>query len=167
MSPLTVTLTLGNGPLAGQQYEFRDAAVYVLGRSAACNPQLPDERPYKDISRRHCLLSIQLPEVRLIDLGSTNGTFVNGAKVGQPASLKLVSEDDPTLATIVRAEPTGWQSLQDGDVIALGNNTVLFVRVQPRRDAEILSSLMTLEEWDQGQLTEINVTERLLAKTAT
>ena len=145
MSPLTVTLTMGNGPLAGQQYELGDAAVYVLGRSAACYPQLPDERPYKDISRRHCLLTIQLPEVRVIDLGSTNGTFVNGARVGRPANLNPVPEGDPALATIVHAEPTGWQSLQDGDVIALGNNTVLFVRVQPRRDAETLSSLMTLE----------------------
>jgi serine/threonine-protein kinase len=145
MSPLTVTLTMGNGPLAGQQYEFRDAAVYVLGRSPACYPQLPDERPYKDISRHHCLLSIQLPEMRLIDLGSTNGTFVNGAKVGRPASLNPVPEGDPALTTIVHAEPTGWQPLQDGDVIALGNSTVLFVRVQPSRDAETLSSVITLE----------------------
>jgi pSer/pThr/pTyr-binding forkhead associated (FHA) protein len=85
MSPLTVTLTMANGPLVGQEYEFREPAVYVLGRAAECYPRLPDELPYKDISRHHCLPSINLPEVRVLDLGSTNGTFVNGAKVGQPA----------------------------------------------------------------------------------
>jgi hypothetical protein len=69
---LTVTLTIGNGPLVGQEYEFRDAAFYVLGRAVQCYPQFPDERPYKDISRHHCLLSIQLPQVRLLDLGSTS-----------------------------------------------------------------------------------------------
>ena len=52
MSPLTVTLTVANGPLVGQAYEFREPAVYVVGRAAECYPRLPDELPYKDISRR-------------------------------------------------------------------------------------------------------------------
>jgi pSer/pThr/pTyr-binding forkhead associated (FHA) protein len=136
MSPLTVTLTMANGPLVGKEYEFRDAAVYVLGRGAECYPQLPDRLPYKDISRHHCLLSIQLPELRLLDLGSSNGTFVNGAKVGQPADLGPVPEGDPAAATIAaHADPTGWHPLKDGDVIALADSTVLFVRVQAREEA--------------------------------
>src|SRR5262245_66091567 len=80
MSPLTVTLTMANGPLVGQAYEFREPAVYVLGRAAECYPRLADALPYKDVSRRHCLLSVHLPELRLLDLGSTNGTFVNGTR---------------------------------------------------------------------------------------
>jgi pSer/pThr/pTyr-binding forkhead associated (FHA) protein len=139
MSPLTVTLTIGNGPLVGQAYEFRDTALYVVGRAADCYPQLLNEHPYKDISRHHCLLSIQLPEVRLLDLSSTHGTFVNGAKVGQPASLDTPRLGDPLLATIDYFEPTGWHPLEDGDVIALGNSTVLFVRVQVREEGKLLA----------------------------
>jgi hypothetical protein len=45
MSPLTVTLTVANGPLAGQAYAFREPAVYVLGRAWECYPRLPDEPP--------------------------------------------------------------------------------------------------------------------------
>jgi pSer/pThr/pTyr-binding forkhead associated (FHA) protein len=82
MSPMTVTLTVANGPLVGEVYAFREPAVYVVGRAAECYPRLPDQLPYKDISRRHCLLSVNLPELRLLDLGSTNGTFVNGARLG-------------------------------------------------------------------------------------
>jgi pSer/pThr/pTyr-binding forkhead associated (FHA) protein len=129
MSPLTVTLTIANGPLVGQEYELRDAADYVLGRGAECYLQLPDESPYKDTSRRHCLLRIELPEVRLLDLGSTNGTFVNGAKIGCSAGPDGAS--DPALDTTDYPALTGWHPVQDGDVIALGT-TVLFVRVQVR-----------------------------------
>src|SRR5262249_58567136 len=131
MSPLSVTLTMANGPLVGQEYEFRDCAVYLLGRGPECYPRLPADPLYKDISRHHCLLSIRLPELRLRDLGSTNGTFVNGAKVGQPAG--LAPEVDPQLATIdLDADSVGWHPLKDGDVIALGGGTVLIVRVQAR-----------------------------------
>jgi pSer/pThr/pTyr-binding forkhead associated (FHA) protein len=136
MTPLTVTLTMANGPLVGQEYVFRDAAVYVLGRAPECYPQLPDRLPYKDISRHHCLLDVQLPEVRLLDLGSTNGTFINGAKVGQLAGPGPVADVDPAAATIAaQADPTGWHPLKDGDVIALADRTVLFVRVQAREEA--------------------------------
>jgi pSer/pThr/pTyr-binding forkhead associated (FHA) protein len=133
---LTVTLTVANGPLAGQEYEFRDSAVYVLGRAAACYPRLPDELPYKDISRHHCLLRVQLPELRLLDLGSSNGTFVNGAKVGQPAGLGPLPEGEPAAVTIAaHAHATGWHSLKDGDVIALADSAVLVVRVPAREGA--------------------------------
>src|SRR5262249_14656342 len=131
MSPLTVTLTMANGPLVGQEYEFRDWAVSLLGRSPECYPRLPGDPLYKDVSRHHCLLSVRLPELRLRDLDSTNGTFVNGAQVGPPAD--LAPGVDPQVATIaIDADPAGWHPLKDGDVIALGCGTVLIVRVQVR-----------------------------------
>jgi pSer/pThr/pTyr-binding forkhead associated (FHA) protein len=132
MSPMTVTLTVANGPLVGQAYEFREPAVYVLGRAAECYPRLPDELPYKDISRRHCLLSVSLPELRLLDLGSTNGTFVNGARLGPPAEGGPAPEGAPAALILpLHGQATGWHPLKDGDVIALGDSAVLRVRVQP------------------------------------
>jgi pSer/pThr/pTyr-binding forkhead associated (FHA) protein len=35
------------------------------------------------ISRYHCLLDINSPDIRVRDLGSLNGTIVNGKKIGQ------------------------------------------------------------------------------------
>jgi serine/threonine-protein kinase len=121
---------MANGPLVGQEFEFRDSAVYVLGRGPECYPRLPDDLLLKDISRHHCLLSVQLPDLRLLDLGSTNGTFVNGARVVPPAG--LAPENDPAAAAA--ADPTGWHPLEDGDVIALAGNIVLLVRVRGRQE---------------------------------
>src|SRR5262249_26827794 len=130
MSPLTVTLTMANGPLVGQEYEFRDCAVYLLGRGPECYLRLSGDPLYKGISRHHCLLSIRLPELRLRDLCSTNGTFAKGAQVGQPAA--RAPGVDPQVTIDMDAESRGWHPLKDGDVIALGCGTVLIVRVQAR-----------------------------------
>jgi eukaryotic-like serine/threonine-protein kinase len=35
------------------------------------------------VSRHHCLLEVDPPLLRVQDLGSLNGTYVNGEKVGQ------------------------------------------------------------------------------------
>jgi hypothetical protein len=61
MSPPIMTLTMANGPLVGQAYEFRESAVYVLGRAAEYYPRLPDELRYKDITRHRCLLRVLSP----------------------------------------------------------------------------------------------------------
>ena len=132
MSPLTLTLTMANGPLVGQAYEFREPAVYMLGRAAECYPRLPDALPYQDVSRRHCLLSIHLPELRLLDLGSTNGTFVNGTRLGPPGDggRPTPAGESGALTLSLRPQGAGWHPLKDGDVIALGDSAVLCVRVQ-------------------------------------
>jgi pSer/pThr/pTyr-binding forkhead associated (FHA) protein len=131
VSPLTVTLTVANGPLVGQAYEFHEPAVHVLGRAAECYPRLPDELPYKDISRYHCLLSVNLPELRLLDLGSTNGTFVNGARLGPGADGGAALAGEPGALTLsLHAQATGWHALKDAGVTALADSAVLRVRVQ-------------------------------------
>jgi pSer/pThr/pTyr-binding forkhead associated (FHA) protein len=40
------------------------------------------------VSRRHCRLELHNGQLRLNDLGSTNGTFVNGVKLAQAATLE-------------------------------------------------------------------------------
>src|SRR5262245_17677589 len=80
---LIVTLTVANGPRAGLAYALTEAGVYVLGRGTECHARLPDESPYQDVSRRHCLLRVNPSGVWVLDLHSRNGTFVNGQPVGQ------------------------------------------------------------------------------------
>ncbi|HEY7427783.1 MAG TPA: FHA domain-containing protein, partial [Gemmataceae bacterium] len=77
----TITLIIIRGPLAGQHYAFDKPTTCVVGRARDCTISLPLEGEYADVSRHHCLLDISPPAVRARDLGSTNGTFVNGRRV--------------------------------------------------------------------------------------
>jgi pSer/pThr/pTyr-binding forkhead associated (FHA) protein len=66
-----------------------------------------------NISRRHCLLAIDLPDLRVRDLGSKNGTYVNGEKIGQrEAFLPAEKADRLDLPE---------HPLKEGDEIRLGD----------------------------------------------
>jgi pSer/pThr/pTyr-binding forkhead associated (FHA) protein len=50
---------------------------FLIGRGLDCDLRVNDE----DISRHHCMIRVRGPEATLSDLGSSNGTFVNGKRV--------------------------------------------------------------------------------------
>jgi eukaryotic-like serine/threonine-protein kinase len=52
-----------------------------MGRALDCFVRLSGAERDKLISRHHCQLDIDPPTLRVRDLGSTNGTFINGKKV--------------------------------------------------------------------------------------
>ena len=54
-----------------------------IGRSATSTVMLPSEK----VSRRHAMIQTQNQEYWLVDLGSANGTYLNGRRVGQPCRL--------------------------------------------------------------------------------
>lgn len=54
-----------------------------IGRSSACDIALTDT----ECSRRHALLNPQAGEVWLVDLGSTNGTYLNDRRLARPTRL--------------------------------------------------------------------------------
>lgn len=56
---------------------------FLIGRGADCDLRLTD----KTISRHHCTIRISSDEVTLADLGSVNGTFVNGQRVRSQITL--------------------------------------------------------------------------------
>ena len=60
----------------------RDAVV--IGRAKDCDVVIQDLRA----SRRHCQLTRKSDGFLLEDLGSRNGTLVNGSKITQPILLK-------------------------------------------------------------------------------
>lgn len=57
---------------------------FVLGRSSDCQFVVPD----KTVSRRHVEIDVQGDKVTITDLGSHNGTMVNGQKVTEPVDVK-------------------------------------------------------------------------------
>jgi pSer/pThr/pTyr-binding forkhead associated (FHA) protein len=58
-------------------------APAVLGRSEDCDVVIADEQA----SRRHAQVEAGIGGYVLVDLGSTNGTYLNGAEVRSPTAL--------------------------------------------------------------------------------
>ncbi|MEG4285309.1 protein kinase [Microcoleus sp. A006_D1] len=81
--PSKVTLTITEGNLKGQEFTFESRTTCIIGRAKDCYPKIPDDDKHRTISRYHCLLDINPPDIRVRDFGSKNGTFVNGEKIGQ------------------------------------------------------------------------------------
>ena len=71
------------GPIAGRRYKLSDGE-YVIGRRSDCQIFVPDMR----VSRQHARLWKQNDSWSVEDLGSNNGTFVNGIKVQQATTLR-------------------------------------------------------------------------------
>jgi eukaryotic-like serine/threonine-protein kinase len=77
---MRVTLRVLAGPYSGREFAFDQHDTFLIGRSNDAHLYLPED---KFFSRHHCLLEIAPPRCFLRDLGSTNGTFVNGQKVSE------------------------------------------------------------------------------------
>jgi len=75
---MQVNLKVIAGPYRGRIFSFTQHDSFLIGRSPDAHLYLPDDRFF---SRNHCLLEINPPHSFLRDLGSTNGTFVNGQRV--------------------------------------------------------------------------------------
>src|SRR4029078_6357489 len=75
---MRVTLHVVAGPQTGRDFTFDQHDTFMIGRSEDAQFCLPHDRFF---SRHHCILEIAPPQAFLRDLGSTNGTYVNGVKV--------------------------------------------------------------------------------------
>jgi serine/threonine-protein kinase len=108
-----VTLTVTEGSLKGKQIVFHDRTMCTVGRSRECFVPLPDDEGHRTVSRHHCVFDINPPNVRLRDLGSRNGTYVNGRNIGQR------QETQPVEAALLDDFPT--YDLCDGDVVRVAD----------------------------------------------
>ena len=70
---LAPRLVFENGPRKGEEYVLHKPTTLV-GRNEACDLIVDDSQ----VSRRHCQISWDGVYCTLEDLGSTNGTFING-----------------------------------------------------------------------------------------
>ena len=99
------SLRILSGSLENQEIELTPDAMTV-GRSSACNIKIGDA----GVSSRHAKIWCEDGEYYLMDLGSTNGTFVNDKDVDR-------------------------EKLSDGDVITFGMTRAAFVGDKPRARA--------------------------------
>jgi len=79
------------GANSGHIYTVSSPRVY-LGRGSEVDIQLPDS----EVSRRHAMLEIRDESATLTDLGSTNGTYVDGVRIDRRG---IESHNEFTLGT--------------------------------------------------------------------
>lgn len=121
-SRATVRLALVNGRGENSEFVFDERSTCLIGRGEDCSPQLPNDEHHRSVSRHHCMLDINPPDVRIRDFGSRNGTYVNGIKIGQ-------RDPDQSAA---QGRGLGFQErdLKDGDEVRLGRAVALRVSVE-------------------------------------
>ena len=84
-------IVMRSGPIPGSSYYLEKAEV-TLGRDLSNDIPVPDA----EISRRHARFIVKPDGVYIEDLGSTNGTFLNGVRLSSPK--RLTHGDLVTLA---------------------------------------------------------------------
>ena len=108
-----VILEVISGPIQGRRFEFSEHDTFLFGRHSNCHARLPKDG---HVSRHQFILEANPPDVRIRDLGSLNGTIVNGVKYGgrQPDQ---TPED-------VAGRRFAELDLKDGDRITVGHTTI-------------------------------------------
>ena len=76
-------IVMRSGPIPGSSYFIEKDEVF-LGRDLTNDLPVPDP----EISRRHARFLRRGDSIYIEDLGSTNGTFLNGLRVERQASLR-------------------------------------------------------------------------------
>jgi predicted component of type VI protein secretion system len=100
-----------SGPNTGKIFPL-EAPEIIVGRDAGNDVAINDA----EVSRKHAKLSLHGSTYVIQDLGSTNGTFVNGQRI------------------------TGTQVLNAGDSVSFGENIVLMYEAALDPNATVISS---------------------------
>ena len=138
------TLVVRQGTQAGMSFSVTGNQV-VMGREEGLDIILQDP----ESSRRHCRISWQGGQYVIEDLGSTNGTFVNGVQITTP------------------------QMLNPGDSIGIGQTALVFqmagrqagaypYQSPPPQQAQVYSSPAPSRSDSGSESTESKTTQYLL-----
>jgi pSer/pThr/pTyr-binding forkhead associated (FHA) protein len=121
-----------------REYVFESPTRCMIGRGIDCQIRLTSGVLHAGVSRHHCLLVVEPATAHLRDLGSLNGTYVNGRPIGQRGCGQGPQDVDA-------GHFSDWE-LKDGDEVQVGG-TIIRVRVA---DLE-LDSCPTIPFSDSGR----------------
>lgn len=132
-------LTILRGPAEGTLFTVRESSV-TMGRSPDIQVPIPDDT----LSRQHARLSRVSNVFVLEDLGSTNGTFIDGAAI------------------------TGPTPLEDGARIHLGSRVVLHFRLHDAVELQTVEQTQALAQRDPltGLFNRRHLQDRFWAEVA-
>ena len=96
---MRITLSVTEGPHAGQAFAFDGHDTFLVGRSKRAHFRLPSKDRY--FSRIHFLIEVNPPSCCLMDMSSSNGTFLNGRRVTEAIEVREGDEIDVGTTRIV------------------------------------------------------------------
>jgi pSer/pThr/pTyr-binding forkhead associated (FHA) protein len=112
MAAAKVILTVTAGTHNGKQFVLEAPKTCMVGRARDCAVRLSGGLEDSLVSRHHCQLDLEGPRVRVQDLGSRNGTYINGWLVKTSASAPQSEQATEIL-------PRDYE-LVDGDELRVG-----------------------------------------------
>ena len=83
----TITISVITGPLKGHAYQLTKASTSIGQTGGGADIEIDDPQ----VSALHCVVDVTHDTVRLCDLNSANGTYVDGERV-QDAGLGHLTE---------------------------------------------------------------------------
>ncbi len=126
---------------------------YVIGRDERAQIQID----HPTISRRHARLVVQDEQVLLDDLGSGNGTMIEGARVRQPRELydgQTARLGDVFLRarqkTSIETLPISDRHYRKGDVVAAGGMGAIHEARQSAMGRKVAMKVMLREDGESG-----------------
>src|SRR3954464_13735699 len=150
----TFVLRVVTGPDAGKAFTIdsnREGRV-LIGQGPACTVRIQDAT----VSRRHAGLDLEAGGLRLQDLGSTNGTLVNGIR-----AYDVVLTGGETVqvgSTVLRVEPAGDVTEPPSDQMGFGSflgGSPEIRRLYPAMARIAASSLPVVIEGETGTGKEV------------
>jgi pSer/pThr/pTyr-binding forkhead associated (FHA) protein len=106
---MTMAITVLTGPHKNRRFSFQGPVRCTIGRAGDCLVRFAGNECDLAISRHHCRLDIDPPNVKVRDLRSLNGTYLNGAKL-EPAEADV--------------SDSFAMPVKNGDVITLGDTSL-------------------------------------------
>ena len=129
---MPVVLKVTRGPHSGQEYQIDHPDTFTVGRSTHAQFAMTQDLV---LSRKHFQVENSPPLCHLIDLGSTNGTKVNGLRVTHVA-------------------------LREGDVITAGDSTFVVHFMEDSKDVPGFRGVLWLWRAYPDRPEGISIAER-------
>lgn len=138
----------------GERRDFPLSAVAnVVGRKSDCALRIPTA----DVSRQHCEIKVLDDEITVRDLGSANGTYVNGKRIAE-AILKPGDElaiGPAKFFVQVNGEPAEFEPPEESgtdsggsDVIVLGEDDLFLLEDDDIGEDDAISALELMTDDD-------------------
>ncbi|MGA2986075.1 MAG: protein kinase [Terriglobia bacterium] len=156
--PPKIILKVSRGALSGREFVFDETSSCIVGRASDCSPRLPTDEAHRTVSRHHCLLDINPPDIRVRDFGSLNGTYVNGRKIGQRQ--KGMSAEDGAKLSFPEHD------LKHGDEVRVGDNIFQVEIFVPAQCAECSAEITPEKKLDAERLPGVFQCESCRKKAA-
>lgn len=163
-----VTIRCINGKLKGEKWKFDRVDTALIGRKAAEDNTIVNKINIPDndrISRFNCFLKIDPPYVIARDMGSLNGTYINGRLIGK--------REDGISAADGRRGSYREVKLKNGDVIGMGtkhHKEEFIVEIKPdvldgkMQISEMISEAIKEQEEEARKCADAMVGLRVLGK---